>query len=225
MYGRILALIFALALAEPAWGHALKADYRILPDQQVRVEAWFDISDDPARGAKVQVFDEDGKVLVEDRLDSKGLFVFTVDKPRKLRVLVNAGAGHRKELLIPATAFGGRMPVTVVRAGPPEKVPAGDSRTTPTGDPDGQVKALPSASAPAPEVKPLPSRPPDLETKPTPAVQAEQRTPTGERSQVGVKEVLIGVGFLLALAAFVLSLRNARQLRELKKGASAPPAV
>jgi hypothetical protein len=37
-----------------------------------------------------------------------------------------------------------------------------------------------------------------------------------------VKEVLIGVGFVLALAAFVLSLRNARQLRELKNH-SGPP--
>jgi len=31
-----------------------------------------------------------------------------------------------------------------------------------------------------------------------------------------VKDVLIGVGFLLALAAFFLSLRNSRQLRSLK---------
>jgi hypothetical protein len=36
----------------------------------------------------------------------------------------------------------------------------------------------------------------------------------------GIKDVLIGVSFLLALAAFVLSLRNARRLREMKnKGA------
>jgi hypothetical protein len=32
-----------------------------------------------------------------------------------------------------------------------------------------------------------------------------------------VKDVLIGVGFLLALAAFILSLRNARQLKELRQ--------
>ncbi len=35
-------------------------------------------------------------------------------------------------------------------------------------------------------------------------------------SAVPVKDVLVGVGFLLALAAFVLSLRNARYLRQLK---------
>jgi hypothetical protein len=37
------------------------------------------------------------------------------------------------------------------------------------------------------------------------------------RSQVSVKDVLVGVGFLLALAAFVLSVRNSQQLQELKQ--------
>jgi cobalt/nickel transport system permease protein len=36
-------------------------------------------------------------------------------------------------------------------------------------------------------------------------------------SRVTVKDVLVGVGFLLALAAFVLSLRQARELRELRR--------
>jgi hypothetical protein len=37
----------------------------------------------------------------------------------------------------------------------------------------------------------------------------------------GIKDVLIGVTFLLALAAFMLSLRNARRLRELSREPSA----
>jgi hypothetical protein len=39
---------------------------------------------------------------------------------------------------------------------------------------------------------------------------------------VSVKDVLVGVGFLLAVAAFVLSLRNARQLRELQRTRPVP---
>ncbi len=38
-----------------------------------------------------------------------------------------------------------------------------------------------------------------------------------------LKDFLIGIGFLLAVAAFVLSLRNARQLRELKRARQTPP--
>ena len=43
-------------------------------------------------------------------------------------------------------------------------------------------------------------------------------TPLADRSpRVSLKDVLIGVGFLLALAAFVLSLKNARHLTKLKE--------
>jgi hypothetical protein len=55
----------------------------------------------------------------------------------------------------------------------------------------------------------------------TPADAAEDPpapTPQTDRSSpVSVKDVLLGIGLLLAAAAFVLSLRNAQKLRELKK--------
>ena len=45
--------------------------------------------------------------------------------------------------------------------------------------------------------------------------------PRADRSsQVSIKDVLVGVGFLLSVAAFVLSLRNARQLRTLREANS-----
>jgi hypothetical protein len=60
----------------------------------------------------------------------------------------------------------------------------------------------------------------------TPSTQEPTETPrrgaTAEHDpSAWIKEVLIGVGFLLALAAFVLSLRNARELRRLKR--TTPP--
>jgi hypothetical protein len=39
---------------------------------------------------------------------------------------------------------------------------------------------------------------------------------------VSLKDVLVGVGFLLALGAFVLSVRNARQLRRLRQSKEEP---
>jgi hypothetical protein len=42
--------------------------------------------------------------------------------------------------------------------------------------------------------------------------------PIDRSARVSVKDVLVGVGFLLALAAFVLSLWNARQLRRFRSG-------
>ncbi len=54
---------------------------------------------------------------------------------------------------------------------------------------------------------------PPAEPAPTAPVPMVDRT-----SSVTVKDVMVGVAFLLALAAFVLSVRNARQLRDLKRG-------
>jgi hypothetical protein len=42
-------------------------------------------------------------------------------------------------------------------------------------------------------------------------------TPADGRDESRVKDVLIGVGFVLAAAAFALSLRNARELRRLRR--------
>lgn len=52
----------------------------------------------------------------------------------------------------------------------------------------------------------------------TPTAGAMDAGPFADRSaRVSVRDVLAGLGFLLGLAAFVLSLRNARKLRGLKR--------
>ena len=50
-------------------------------------------------------------------------------------------------------------------------------------------------------------------------------TPLADRtSQISVRDVLIGVGFLMAVAALALSIRNARQLRDVQRARSGPLA-
>jgi hypothetical protein len=49
------------------------------------------------------------------------------------------------------------------------------------------------------------------------AALPEAARPATHATAVSIKDVLIGVGFLLALGAFVLSVRNARQLRRLRQ--------
>jgi nickel transport protein len=54
--------------------------------------------------------------------------------------------------------------------------------------------------------------------KPAPTAPPAAKIPlTDARPRETIKDVLVGLGFLLALAAFVLSLRNARHLRELRR--------
>jgi hypothetical protein len=161
------ALLFGpcvlLAGAGPARAHNLDAACTTRTVRKIQVEGWY--SDDRRpKGATVQVYrTADGQLLTEGRMNADGVFVFFAD-PEPLRVVVDAGEGHRKELAIEA------------------------------GDRD--VSA------------PLAATPRD----------------TG----LPVKDVLLGVALLLAVAAFGLSLRNARRLRELNAGrirAATPDAV
>jgi hypothetical protein len=57
----------------------------------------------------------------------------------------------------------------------------------------------------------------------TPAGRATDAALARRESDVTAKDILMGVAFLLALAAFVLGLRNARQLRDLTRPKGGPP--
>jgi hypothetical protein len=167
----LLAGLITVATAGHASAHRLEAEYHVLPDGKVQIESWFDLTGNSPKGAVVQVFRADGQALTEGRLDSQGIYVFTVKAPEPLRVVVSAGDGHRKELVIPAAEL---------------------RQSKANSEPDVAF-AADQASSPAP-------------------------VPMADRSsRVSIKDVLIGIGFLLALAAFVLSVRNARRLGELKK--------
>jgi hypothetical protein len=177
----LLVLVAMLASPRQARAHRLDAKYDVLPGQKVQVEGWYDLTGDSAVGARVQVFRGADELVAEGKLNDQGLFVFEFARAEALRVVVDAGAGHRKELRLAAEALqqspaADRKRPTLPR--PTANGPPGDNNLPP------QVNALPRAD---------------------------------RSSQVSFKDVLIGVGFLLALAAFVLSLRNARHLRELRR--------
>jgi hypothetical protein len=164
----LIAVALAVGLFVPtgtAWAHRLEADYRVLADQKVEVEGWYDLGGLP-KGARVQVFRPDGSLLAEGKLDGEARFLFSYGEAVPLKVVVSS-AGHRKEL----------------------DIPAGDLTTGAT-------------AAPSPG---------------TPDLQATAGPRAEHSSGVSVKDVLVGVGFLLALAAFVLSVRNARRLRDLER--------
>jgi cobalt/nickel transport system permease protein len=162
----LLALLALGLAAAPAHAHRLNADYRVLPGQKVQVESWFSISKESPRGALVQVFRPNDQLLAEEHLDDKGVCVFRYTHAEPLRVVVSAGAGHRKEFVIPA-----------------DKLPAAAGET---GDKASESPRHGDALA-------------------------ERETFADRSSDVTGKDVLLGVTFLLALSAFVLSLRNARR--------------
>ena len=97
--------VILLLVPRPAWAHALGAQWQINGDK-VLVEAYF--SDGTlAQGAIVRLFkdgkppassNEPEKPLFEVKTDAKGECTFARPEPGKYRIVVDAGAGHRKEL-------------------------------------------------------------------------------------------------------------------------------
>lgn len=100
-----LALLAALAMPTTVQAHRLDASFRVLPNRIVEIESWFHLDGDPAHGAKVQVLRQDGSMLAQGKVDEKGVFCFEFKDAEPLKVFVNAGAGHRRTLLISKEAL------------------------------------------------------------------------------------------------------------------------
>jgi cobalt/nickel transport system permease protein len=162
----ILALLALFGLAGPAQAHRLEGEYKILPEQKVHIEAWFDLTGESPSHATVEVFRENGEVLTRGTLDKDGVFIFPFSQAESLLVVISAGAGHRKELRIPAADLA-------------------RSRSGPSGTP-------------------------------------QELSPADRSSRISIKDILMGLGFVLALAAFIFSWRNFRRLKELEVTKGAP---
>jgi nickel transport protein len=202
----LLALLLLLLAGGTVRAHRLQADCFLLPGWRIQVESWFETRDSPP-AARVQVFGADGRLLTEGRLNQDGIFVFPFREVESLRVVVSAGDGHRAEVPVAASALARYAVCTAVASLPDEpasllRVPALLS-----------LPAGPVGEGPAAVVKRNP--PPESAAGGDPFAAAR---PLADRSSPWpLKDVLIGVGFLLAVAAFVLGVRNARELRRLRQ--------
>ena len=54
-----------------------------------------------AINAQVEIFDKDGKKLLEGKTDNKGEFSFKIPKVSDLRIVLNAAMGHKAEWTVP----------------------------------------------------------------------------------------------------------------------------
>jgi hypothetical protein len=157
-----LALVALTGNSSVASAHRLDAQVTVTPARRVTIESWFSSGDVPS-GANVQVYDAAGRPMQEGTLDSRGTFEFVADAIQGMRVVVNAGAGHRKEVTIT----------------------------------DADVA--------------------------TGAQAAPLRVSTRETGAPW-RDVFSGVALLLAVAAFAISVRNARKLQRLSQPAQARDA-
>jgi hypothetical protein len=100
MTNRVLWLaLLAGALSTPsALAHALGAECKAKGDR-VEVEAYYSDGTE-AKEAAVTVLDGDKRTIAEGRTDSQGRWSFARPAAGSYQVVIDAGAGHRKELRI-----------------------------------------------------------------------------------------------------------------------------
>ncbi len=116
MLAAALGLAAVFGAVPRAAAHALGADCRVQAGR-VELEAYYD-DDTPAREAKVRVHDDGGQVVADGRTDAEGRWSFARPAPGHYRVVVNAGAGHRKELGVTIPGPAETAPAVAVSAEP-----------------------------------------------------------------------------------------------------------
>lgn len=85
-----------LALTPSAlWAHGMDADWKQI-GEKIIVEAFFDTGQ-AVREARVQIVDDDKKVVATGVTDAAGKCTLRAPNPGKYQLIVDAGAGHRKE--------------------------------------------------------------------------------------------------------------------------------
>jgi nickel transport protein len=98
-------IVLLLCSSTPAFAHKVYL-YAWVEGNTVYTESYF------SGGVKVdngliQVFDPAGKKLLEGHTNTKGEFSFTIPEKADLRIVINAGMGHRGEYILKADDLGG----------------------------------------------------------------------------------------------------------------------
>jgi hypothetical protein len=97
----LLPLAFVLSTSSSAFAHKLLAKAVLLPVWQVQVESWFE-TDEPASEADIQVFGVSESPIVDGKLNARGIYIFRYEHVEPLRIVVNAGSGHRAVVKVDA---------------------------------------------------------------------------------------------------------------------------
>jgi nickel transport protein len=105
----ILAILSVLATASPALAHRMMV-FAFAEGDTIHTESKF-VPDTPVRQGQVQVLEQKtGQVLLTGATDDKGKFSFTIPaeaaaQKMDLKIVVEAGMGHRGEWLIKAASY------------------------------------------------------------------------------------------------------------------------
>lgn len=92
----VLLLGAVLLLTQHAMAHKVNV-FAYVDGATVYTESYFP-DGRPVKAGKIQVYDSEDVLLLEGVTDSNGLFNFAVPKIDDLRIVLEAGMGHRAEI-------------------------------------------------------------------------------------------------------------------------------
>ena len=182
----VLMLFFASILIissnSPALAHKVTI-FAWVEGDSVFIESKF-VGGRKATGAQVLVFDREGKQLLEGKTNNKGEFSFKIPKLTDLRIVLNAGMGHKAEWRIPESEI---------------KEAGGVSEEKRTGKSPQLIDAALSKQ----EIKELIEESLDRKLRPIMKMMAESKS-----EGPSITEILGGIGYIFGILGVALYFRN-----------------
>ena len=142
-----------------------------------------------AINARVEIFDKDGKKLLDGKTDNKGEFSFKIPKLTDLRIVLNAAMGHKAEWTVPESEI--REAGNIME----KKKVAEPSGPTTVGLSKEEVKKIVEDS---------------LDKKLRPIVRMITESKNNEPS---LTEIIGGIGYIFGLMGVALYFINRRKKR------------
>ncbi len=150
----------------------------------------------PCKNAKVEVFDPSGKKLLEGKTNEDGEFSFKPPQKTDLKLVLNAGMGHRGEYTVPADELQG-----VVVGNQATKTEAMPAPTAETRKPQGVSEAV--ARIDPKEIESIVDRVIQKRLRPLTQLVAKSQRKTG----FSPTEIFGGIGYILGLMGIAMYFR------------------
>ncbi len=153
----------------------------------------------PVKGGEVSVYDPTGKRLLEGKTNERGEFSFKIPKRTAMKIVLQAGMGHRGEWTIPASELGG--------ASEPNSEAVVSQKT---GSRIPEVQAATSSMS-LEQIRRLVEQSLDQRLKPVMKILVESR-----ESGPTVSDVFGGIGYILGLVGIAAYFNYRRKSAEIE---------
>jgi nickel transport protein len=190
----LLTVLYLTMIAPWALAHKVLLSAYVEGDS-VFVEGGFS-DGTPCKNAGIEVFDPSGKKLLEGKTNEEGEFSFKPPQKTDLKLVLNAGMGHRGEYTVPADELQGV--VVGNQATTTEAMPA---PTAETQKPQGTSEA--AAQIDPKEIESIVDRVIQKRLRPLIQLAAKSQRKTG----FSPTEIFGGIGYILGLMGIAMYFR------------------